>query len=386
MPSLHTRIRSCARLRCWQFAALAAVLAVAPAAQGETATQGSAWNGWHNATTLQGSAWNGWSNATSLQGASLSVQGTQLVSSVAGEIQVVPAATLLTGRLANGGSFVLRIDSVEQDPTQTLFESDSYRSNRDVQLYTLSFQDPEDSRWQPLCAGGEKALFLEGMWDPGGGWKASSDLFTVSCTDGVLAKCVRWGYKPWKTARAKSGKTVSLRDLHQACVRAARADYCGDGTSYTREGTLIDLWDANGLVVKISEKQSDPGFSAEASFGTEGAGCIEKARYDEYRPECPSPEPQVFGSSTPKSKAANPDDRVPCVNQQDAKGNTQLIFTESSTYCPHAPTDVGASLNRDCSACTKQVCGKYKHCCGMDADSPSIWDETCVEWAEKVCH
>ena len=25
-------------------------------------------------------------------------------------------------------------------------------------------------------------------------------------------------------------------------------------------------------------------------------------------------------------------------------------------------------------------------CCGMVAGRPRIWDETCVEWAEKVCH
>ncbi len=368
---------------------LAAVLAVAPVVQGGPGFQALTMNGIDfQGASLQGLTMNG----VTLQGVRLEgvrLQGTLLVGNIASKIQVLPAATILTGRLADGGSVTLRIDRVEHDSTQNLFESDPYRSNLDIHLYTLSYQDASDSGWHALCAGDNKAIFLEGVWDPSGARtsQASSAMFTVSCTNGVLAKCARnWGYKPWTSARAKNGKPVLLRDLHQACVRAARADYCGDGTSYTRDGTLIDLWDAYGLVTKISERQSDPGFSAEASFGTDGAGCIEKARYDEYHPDCALPGLQVFENSTPESNAANPDDRIPCVNQQNAQDNTQLIFTESSTYCPHAPTLVGAGLNRDCSACTKQVCGRYKYCCGMAADRPTVWDETCVEWAEQVCH
>lgn len=185
--------------------------------------------------------------------------------------------------------------------------------------------------------------------------------------------------------QGRDGRPLALRELHQACVRAARADYCGDGRSYTADGTLIDLWDAYGLVSKTSEQQSDPGFSAEAAFGTAGAGCIEKARYAERRPSCGPPRLQIFESSTPISNPADPDDRVPCVRRQNASGHWQLIFTESSTYCPHPPTAVGASLRRDCSDCTHRVCSADKHCCGLDPARPAAWDAACVERARQLC-
>ena len=34
-----------------------------------------------------------------------------------------------------------------------------------------------------------------------------------------------------------------MADYHQACIRAAAADYCANGTSFTKDGTLIDIYD-----------------------------------------------------------------------------------------------------------------------------------------------
>ncbi len=88
----------------------------------------------------------------------------------------------------------------------------------------------------------------------------------------MLAKCVRWGYKPWKTLEA-----ISLRDYHQACTRMARADYCGNGISHTKDGTIIDLYDRLG----IQEKTKDNGMVFEAAWGTDGAVLIHRPRYSE---------------------------------------------------------------------------------------------------------
>ena len=57
-----------------------------------------------------------------------------------------------------------------------------------------------------------------------------------------VGKCVRIGYKPWREVRGES-----LWDYHQTCVRAVRADYGGDGTGYTRNGTLVDISDRLGI-------------------------------------------------------------------------------------------------------------------------------------------
>ncbi len=76
---------------------------------------------------------------------------------------------------------------------------------------------------------------LRGHWTPAGAHAPSETRITLSCTTGVLAKCVRLGYQPWK--RAPDGTT--LRPYHQACTRALRADYCGDGTPPTRDGMAV---------------------------------------------------------------------------------------------------------------------------------------------------
>jgi hypothetical protein len=55
----------------------------------------------------------------------------------------------------------------------------------------------------------------------------------------------------------------------------ARADYCGDGVPHTREGTLIDMFDAGGIQVR----EERAGFTFEAGWGPAGAVCVSEARY-----------------------------------------------------------------------------------------------------------
>jgi hypothetical protein len=97
--------------------------------------------------------------------------------------------------------------------------------------------------------------------------------FLITCTGGAEGKCVRFGYKPWKTSR--DGAT--LAPYYQACVRLVRADYCGDGIGHTRNGTPIDLFDTIGA-------QSDevaPGMIFEAAWGPDGAVCVRHTRLRE---------------------------------------------------------------------------------------------------------
>ena len=46
----------------------------------------------------------------------------------------------------------------------------------------------------------------------------SDEGFTLTCATGAQGKCVRFGYKPWKTL----SNGVVLADYHQACVRLVR--------------------------------------------------------------------------------------------------------------------------------------------------------------------
>jgi hypothetical protein len=56
----------------------------------------------------------------------------------------------------------------------------------------------------------------------------------------------------------------------------ARADYCGNGTSHTRDGTMIDMYDTIGI--QKSESGSD--FFFEAAWTPEGAYCVSKERWN----------------------------------------------------------------------------------------------------------
>ena len=95
----------------------------------------------------------------------------------------------------------------------------------------------------------------------------------IACTSGAVGKCVLWGYRPWK--EAEDGST--LRQLHQACVYMVRADYGADGSSSTRDGTLIAFCDRHG----IHPCDNDLPFSFEAAWGVNGAKCVARTRISE---------------------------------------------------------------------------------------------------------
>jgi hypothetical protein len=147
-------------------------------------------------------------------------------------------------------------------------------------------------------------LFVDGRWNDDGSWQPGG--YTFACTSGVITKCARsWGYKPWKHLLAPMGYPVDMRPLHQACTRAARADYCGDGISHTRNGTMIDMFDIHGF----NRKEQVPEFIAEAGFTPRGARWVSRERW----PRQPANDKPWVALSTcrrPKSAAPATDDPV----------------------------------------------------------------------------
>ncbi len=135
----------------------------------------------------------------------------------------------------------------------------------DVMLYTLEIKK------KPLCENGREAILLGDLWDPASGDRitdASDGGLTFACRGAALAKCVEYGYRPWASAAG-----VSLRDYHEACTRMVRADYCGDGTPHTTDGTPIHVVD------KLGVQQVDPNvnYVVEAEWGPDGAVCLNAA-------------------------------------------------------------------------------------------------------------
>lgn len=180
------------------------------------------------------------------------------------ELQGATLSVVLAGSAEPRHILLARIIPDPTDPTG------------DVLLYDMRLRDGHTAATAPpLCEdavdGAHWAFPLQGQWDRNGK-KISDAGFTLTCAADAQGKCVRFGYKPWKTA---SGG-VSLADYHQACIRMVRADYCGDqGT--TRNGMLIDFYDRLGIQ-KRADTPDDQALPFEAAWNTDGALCVAHTR------------------------------------------------------------------------------------------------------------
>jgi hypothetical protein len=149
-------------------------------------------------------------------------------------------------------------------------------------LYTLEHWVSDIANWRPACPadadGRRVAIPLAAVWDERGDRSVSNTLFTFGCTTGVIAKCYRWGYRPWIT-----GYGADMAEMHWTCTRMARADYCGNGMPHTHDGTKINLWDTlppyRGPIQSRGGLLPPFGMVFEAGWNTGGAVCLSRARW-----------------------------------------------------------------------------------------------------------
>lgn len=197
---------------------------------------------------------------------------------------------LVLGEADFGGTVRLRIDDIVQAPDPE--PKTPVNENADVFRYKLSYQfgsgsGPADgsfkpsSAFLPLCPGQNQAIAVAGEWDlhqgavgSGGKKSVSEREVTFACVGSAIAKCVeRLGYKPWKSVTIPgTSKSVSLDELHQSCVRAVRADYCGTGESLTRPGERVNFYDSLGI------NRDDSDWPLEARWTPQGARCVAGTR------------------------------------------------------------------------------------------------------------
>ena len=202
---------------------------------------------------------------------SVSVEGTQFqVALDSGQVLDSKALSgaVLDILVPGGKSQHIRITDVVRDADDP---------DGDVFLHRILVADAV-GHWVELCEAdsrGMRAAFpLRGQWDSEG--KGTSDHeFILTCTSGAQGKCVRFGYKPWKTRPDGS----SLASYHAACVKAVRADYCGDHAT-TREGQLIDIYDQLGIQRRDNTRAADA-LRFEAGFSPSGAVCVAHTRVPE---------------------------------------------------------------------------------------------------------
>ncbi len=155
----------------------------------------------------------------------------------------------------------LRIVSVTRDP------------GSDVVLHEVEAQDSSGA-WRNVCEPDRDnrrlALFIAGHDTPDGRQVPTPGQVSLTCSAGVQGKCLRAGYRPWDDAHgAGSGNT-----LFQACTRMFRADYCGDGIGWTRNGMAVDIFDVHGI-----QRAAQPAtLPFEAAWGPDGAVCVHHTR------------------------------------------------------------------------------------------------------------
>ncbi len=235
------------------------------------------------------------------------------------------AGATLAGVAETGDAVEVRIDN-------TVAADDAGgRVTRYKVSYKWPSQAAKDSPFLPLCQGGEPAIAIAGEWDltvsPGGGGKrsAQTSLVTFACPGSAIAKCVTpFGYKPWESTPAGA----SLDALHQSCVRAVRADYCGNGQSNTWPGEKINIYDQAGI------QHDAASWPLEAVWSPDGALCVETTRLavvpldprtrrpqTSVRDYITSTCPQVLHACAEKAEST-------------AAGNGALLFTESSPASP----------------------------------------------------
>jgi ADYC domain len=216
----------------------------------------------------------------------LRLEGGRLVASpapVGGAAPLGVVGTVLQGTASDGKPVEVAICGAEPSP-----------ADPGMVFYRIEAWNVLAQEWENPCVAvsrvpDPRALAVSGAWDASGARQDTPGRFTFACQNGAIAKCILWGYKPWAHHQGQP-----LADLHQACTRMARADYCGNGLSHTRQDTIIDMFDRLGLLQRTREASGewDPAkASFEAAWAPDGATCLARPRdgaLETILQECPN--------------------------------------------------------------------------------------------------
>ncbi|MCX5512313.1 hypothetical protein C3941_09615 [Kaistia algarum] len=140
-----------------------------------------------------------------------------------------------------------------------------------ILLHDLEIE--KNGSWQPACEpdprGRRLGFPISGRSTGKGSFDPAASGFEIACTSGAFGKCLLFGYHPWKNSAS-----VPMERLYRSCIRMVRADYCGDGRSWTRNGMTIDIFDRFG----VQKADNPPNMTLEAAWSPNGAVCIHHAR------------------------------------------------------------------------------------------------------------
>ncbi len=220
------------------------------------------------------------------------------------------AGVQIPGVHQSGRAVMVRVRSVDDELAQYDAAYDA-AARGGTYLYGLEYTDPATGKAAAVCDidadGRSWAIPIAALWDARGDRTVDPKQFTMACTAGVLAKCYRWGYRPWYALPGGPQTTPSpMEEAHWTCSRMARADYCGDGQTHTREGTKIDLWDllatpSGPIQARDKDFELAWGLSFEAGWNVRGARCFTHARWNTLPPDlCPNLDPNDNTCDSPE--------------------------------------------------------------------------------------
>ena len=303
------------------------------------------------------------------------------------------AGTYIYATATDGTPVTLYIYRVEVDSSFNTMApnpydpaSDPRRSNDDMYQYFLYALPQGATKWSYLCDPGadpyspgsdpfgpEKGgTFIDGTFDDSGFFYEDAGI-TFACNSGVATKCARGlGYKWWKYLPDATGTSHRLDDLYQTCTRALMADYCGDGESWTLNGTLISVWDNKGYNVLDNE----PMFAPE-SFWVNPEGSTQAGRPSRLSMRRWA-EIENAGTCPPVEGAWAAEDFLDEMasdytwNEPDNFG----VAVATSSHCTFNPCHEGPAGERLSRACTPEVeavCDVDPACCQGE------WDATCAD-------
>ncbi|MDC0717759.1 ADYC domain-containing protein [Nannocystis bainbridge] len=164
-----------------------------------------------------------------------------------------------------------------------------------MHFYTKKYQSIKNTSLLAACGDlngeGLEAVVYEGLHvDMDDGYvDHKEDLINIACLDGGIGKAALWGYRPWDIGYYE----------FMGAIRTIRADYCGDGDSWTKSGTAIDLEDKWGI-----HNFANSTLKTEAIFGPKGAACVTRPR----RPEFQLTGVECNGAALPDCKSSDLDD------------------------------------------------------------------------------
>jgi hypothetical protein len=207
--------------------------------------------------------------------------GMTLTASNGGRITIRAVATAKPDQV--------RVEGVVPQPPSTL-----YALSYSAKLSDGSYAAPVD-----YCDNRGGAVVFAGVFDRARIHR-QAEAISFGCFNGITLKCLFWGYRPGTVAPLPPPNPVTSATMgwryHQSCMGMGEGNYCGNGTSYTRELTPVAIRDnrsnfgSDGLY-ELTYPETPPGnldtFYIEGGWDDAGKPiCLAQKRWEALGPAC----------------------------------------------------------------------------------------------------